>query len=775
MLRSILLSSFIVVLSAVDATSQTTSPVVPHASGTDAEFRAISAPSADVVWAAGRSAQYTLTDDGGATWRAGTVPGADGLFITGIWSRDARMAHLIATNFDGGLARVYRTDDGGTTWAQQWEASGDGVFMDALQCWSADHCVAYGDPVDGRLMIVRTTDGHSWQRVPADRMPALIAGEAGFAASGTTLTLHGTTHGWIGTGGGASARVYSTRDGGASWSAADTPMQGNSTSGIFGLTFRDSLNGVAVGGNYEQRTERQQNVIRTDDGGRTWTMAGMSRPYGVRYGTAYSRTVFVPAGAGAGSAIRALVATGPSGVGVSRDHGTSWLPLDTTPWNTVAFDPDGNAWLGGPDGRIGVIDRGALLSRSVATSPQQYPTRFSAQLAQQPLVGDAVAWIESNFEQQVDEWIRITELPGMSRHEQQRGEYIRQQLEAEGLIVTVDSMGNVVGRRPGTGGGETVVYAAHMDTVHPLDTDLTVRHDSADVAGRRSRVLRAPGIFDNSASVANMLAIARAMNRAGIRTQGDVIFIATVQEELGLLGMDYWLEENEGVADVLIALDGGLPNVNYGALGIYWTRYSFHGEGSHTNTSAGRPHPARALADAVRDIYTIEIPDYMGGGVYNVGMLAGGKIFNAIPEEVSFTMDLRSVNPILLNDLDAQIDSAVSRAAAAHGVDWSKEQTLRNRAGGTAQMLEDRRTHPLIQTALDVHEHFGIESRAIASGSTDSNAGVVRGIPSISIGRSLGGDQHTLSEWAEVDSALPATWIALLIGLAMAGLAGPGT
>jgi tripeptide aminopeptidase len=165
----------------------------------------------------------------------------------------------------------------------------------------------------------------------------------------------------------------------------------------------------------------------------------------------------------------------------------------------------------------------------------------------------------------------------------------------------------------------------------------------------------------------------------------------------------------------------------------------------------------------------------MGGAVYNVGMLDGGKIFNAIPEQVSFTMDLRSVNQILLNDIDAQIDSAVARAAAAHGVRWGKEQQLRNAAGGTAEMLEDRLRHPLIQTALDVHGHFGIMSRAIASGSTDANAGVVRGIPSISIGRSIGGDQHTLSEWSDVDSALPATKIGLLIGIAMAGLAVPGT
>jgi tripeptide aminopeptidase len=411
-----------------------------------------------------------------------------------------------------------------------------------------------------------------------------------------------------------------------------------------------------------------------------------------------------------------------------------------------------------------------LAGGGAAHAQEPFPTRFTPSLVEQPAVRDALAWLETNFPSQVEEWIRITEIPGTSRHEQERAAYVKAQFEAEGLVVTIDSIGNVIARRPGTGGGETVVFAAHLDTVHPLDTDVSVRRDSATVMGERRAVLRAPGIFDNSASVANMLAMARALNAAGIRTRGDIIFIGTAQEELGLLGMDYWLEQNPGVADVLIALDGGLPNVNYGALGIYWSRYSFHGEGSHTNTSAGRPHPVRALSDAVRSIYEIEIPEHMGGAVYNVGMLAGGKIYNAIPEEASFTMDLRSVNPILLDDLDAQIDSAVAQAARAHGVEWRREETLRNRAGGTEQMLAERRRHPLVQTALDVHGEFGMQSRAIATGSTDANAGVVRGIPSIAIGRSFGGEQHTLSEWSDVDSALPATKIATLIGIAMAGL-----
>ena len=396
------------------------------------------------------------------------------------------------------------------------------------------------------------------------------------------------------------------------------------------------------------------------------------------------------------------------------------------------------------------------------TAAAQQPTKWNPRIAQRPEVRQALQWLEANYPTQVEEWIRITEIPGTSKHEQKRGEYIRAEMEKEGLAVTVDSIGNVIGVRKGTGNGETVVFAGHMDTVHPLDTDVKVRRDG--------NVLRAPGIFDNSASVANMLATIRALNHAKVQTKGDLIFIATVQEELGLIGMDYWLEKNPGRADHVIAIDGGIGSVNYGALGIYWTRYHFSGAGSHTNSSAGKPHPARALADAIRSIYEIRIPEGRGGAVYNVGMLDGGKIFNAIPEDVSFTMDLRSVNPVLLDSLDAEIEARVKQAAAAHNVEWSKEVVTRNSAGGTPDMLADRLRHPLIQTAVDVHAFLGMPASAVPTGSTDANAAVVRGYHAISIGRAQGGDQHTLSEWAEADSALAPTKLLLLLGVSLAGL-----
>jgi len=389
-------------------------------------------------------------------------------------------------------------------------------------------------------------------------------------------------------------------------------------------------------------------------------------------------------------------------------------------------------------------------------------SQFTRQLAERRDVREALRRLETGFTAHVDEWIRIAQIQGKSTHEQERGALVRKAMQAEGLEVTTDSIGNVIGRRRGTGGGPTVAFAAHLDVVHPLGTDLTVR--------RAGDTLHAPGIFDNSASVANMLAVIRALNAGGVRTAGDLIFIGTAQEELGLHGMNYWLDHNPK-PDVLIAMDGGLGPISYGALGIYWTKYHFKSAGSHTNTSRGKPTPVKALADAVSRIYATLPPPLPNGAVFNVGQIHGGEIFNGIPENLFFTTDLRSNDPVLLDSLDRAIDGHVAAAARNEGVEWRKEIVSKLRAGGTEAMLRERRAHPLVQTAIDVYRFVGVElppgREAIATGSTDANAGVVRGIPSIAVGRSFGGHQHTLKEWAHWPSALPAAKMVLLLAVAM--------
>ena len=401
-----------------------------------------------------------------------------------------------------------------------------------------------------------------------------------------------------------------------------------------------------------------------------------------------------------------------------------------------------------------------LLSQALPLNAQQpFPTDWSPTLASRQDIKAALSIIERTYPKHVDEWIRLTQMPSPSHHENVRAAYIRQQLEAADLTVTTDSIGNVAGRRKGTFTGPTIVIASHMDIVQPMGVDLTVKH-SGDT-------LRAPGVFDNTASIANVLAVVRAMAEAKVKSNANFVFLFTAQEEIGLRGMDWWLDHNPR-PDMLIASDGGLGPIAYGALGIYWTKYTFSGEGSHTVTSRGKPTPVKALADAIDHIYQLKTDPLPEGAVLNVGQVHGGTIYNGIPQDLYFTMDLRGQNPVLIDSLDRVIDKIAADAAKREKLQYRKETVIRNKAGGTEAMLAGARRNPIVQTAIDIHHFLGIDvgapgSEAVAAGTTDANMGVVRGIPSIAIGRANGGNQHTLTEWADGKSALPATKMVLLL------------
>ena len=180
------------------------------------------------------------------------------------------------------MARIYRTTDAGSHWSLVYSTQQKGVFLDAIAFWDAQHGIAISDPIDGRFFLVTTNDGGgSWTRVPPERIPAALPGEAAFAASGTCLTVEGESNVWIGTGGGTTARVYHSSDRGRTWTVAETPVHaGSASSGIFSLAFRDGRQGIAVGGDYQMVRGGYPNVALTSDAGRTWRIAKGPLPVG---------------------------------------------------------------------------------------------------------------------------------------------------------------------------------------------------------------------------------------------------------------------------------------------------------------------------------------------------------------------------------------------------------------------------------------------------------------------------------------------------------------
>lgn len=314
-------------------------------SGTTAELRGLSAPNDSVVWATGQRGTVVRSLDGGRTWAADSAADFGTLDFRSAHAFGASRA-LVASagEAEKGLAKILATIDG-RAFRSVFSTDMKGAFLDAIAFWDSRHGIALSDPVDGAFLVLHTRSGGlTWIRVPASALPPVLPGEAAFAASGSSIALHGDSLAWIGTGGGGRARVMRSANRGLSWTVVDAPVHAEgSAAGIFSIAFHDALRGVAVGGDYTKPRLAATSVALSADGGRTWR-AAKAPPAAYLSGVAF-----------AGSAEH-LVAVGLAGTFVSRDGGDSWTQTDTIAMNSVrCVGP--RCYAAGPRGRVAVLDR----------------------------------------------------------------------------------------------------------------------------------------------------------------------------------------------------------------------------------------------------------------------------------------------------------------------------------------------------------------------------------------------------------------------------------
>jgi photosystem II stability/assembly factor-like uncharacterized protein len=309
----------------------------------EGSFRGLDAAGGGAVWASGTGGTVLRSVDAGETWSAFAVPGAEELDFRDVEAFGRDEALVVSA---GRPARFYLTTDAGATWTLTREDDREGIFLDAMSFWDRQHGIVFGDPIDGRFVVLVTEDGgRTWNAVPDDALPPALEGEAGFAASGSCLATYGDRHVWFGTGG-AAARVFRSDDRGRTWSVAPTPIvAGADSKGIFSLAFVDERRGVAVGGDYGDPERLGPHVAVTDDGGATWRVPGAIQ-------------------VGFRSAVRyldadgdRLVAVGSHGSDVSSDGGASWTSLGPQGFHALAVPPDTGAgpvaWAIGAGGSVG--------------------------------------------------------------------------------------------------------------------------------------------------------------------------------------------------------------------------------------------------------------------------------------------------------------------------------------------------------------------------------------------------------------------------------------
>ena len=390
-----------------------------------------------------------------------------------------------------------------------------------------------------------------------------------------------------------------------------------------------------------------------------------------------------------------------------------------------------------------------------AQTPAEYLERVKA-VQNDVRVKAATAHIDKDHDQILREWIAITEINAPSQHEQERARYIEGLLRKYKLQeVRYDATGNLIAVRKGTGAGPAIVFDAHLDTVFQpgLKIKATVRD------GR----VYAPGVGDDTRNIEALLATIRALEAAGIKTRGDLIFVFTVEEETSLRGAEEFVKENKGKVDHYIALDGGYEGFTYAGIGINWYRHHFIGPGGHTRSRTPPYSASLPVARAIARIYELKVPTSPPSNL-NIGMLGGSEVVNAKASDAWFTVDLRSTNNEVVADLEKRIAEILEEEARRADMKLKTDII----STSPAAVIPGHRDSRLVKVAEAVHRAMGFDPPITPTGSNNSSAALLAGISSISTGAGPCNDSHALTENCEIEPLYKGIKKILLLAVALA-------
>jgi tripeptide aminopeptidase len=379
-------------------------------------------------------------------------------------------------------------------------------------------------------------------------------------------------------------------------------------------------------------------------------------------------------------------------------------------------------------------------------------------IAGQPAVRAALAYFAETVEAAVDLTIAIQQIPAPTFAEAERAAWVAGRFQALGLAdVHQDEIGNVYGRYPGANGGQPVVVSAHLDTVFPQETDLSVRHEGALVYG--------PGIADNSTGVAGLLLLAEALRRFDLRPPADIWFLSNVGEEgLGdLRGMKAAVDRFGSEATYLIVEGGSFGRLFHQAIGVRRFRLDVSAPGGHSWGNFGNASAIHILGKLIAAIAALSVPAEPKT-TYNVGLIEGGTSINSIAHNAALWLDLRSEEPAALAQLLRQVEELVAQTNRQPDV------TVQMTLIGDRPVGQIGRETALMQWAEAALRQVGCNQIEWAAGSTDANAPLGRGYQAVCIGLAKSGNSHRPDEYLDTVNLAAGLGQLLLLTLAAAGM-----
>ena len=331
--------------------------------------------------------------------------------------------------------------------------------------------------------------------------------------------------------------------------------------------------------------------------------------------------------------------------------------------------------------------------------------------------------------------MEIQQIPAPTYAEARRAAFIREKFIACGLSdVFMDELSNVFARKPGSGLASPVVFSAHLDTVFPASTRLTIRREEDRIYG--------PGIGDNSLGVAGLFGILELLGSHFL--PGDIWFIANVGEEgLGnLRGMKAVVERLGSQTQAFVVVEGmSLGHVYHRGLGVRRYLVKVNTPGGHSWVNYGSPSAIHELARLITQLTSLSLPSDPRTTL-NIGTITGGTSINTIASEAQFELDLRSESSSGLQALVAEFENmAYEFRQSGPGFIDVQVESIGERPFGQIST-----EHPLVKLALRCLEAQGI-TPDLSIGSTDANVPLAMGLPAVCMGITTGARAHTVDEY----------------------------
>jgi acetylornithine deacetylase/succinyl-diaminopimelate desuccinylase-like protein len=376
----------------------------------------------------------------------------------------------------------------------------------------------------------------------------------------------------------------------------------------------------------------------------------------------------------------------------------------------------------------------------------------TARIAALPQVRAAMAWCRANEEQLARWQAEMAAIPAPPFGESPRADWLEDRFHELGLEdVHRDSVGNVLGVRPALG-EQYVSLSAHIDTVFPAGTPLSVRREGNRIYG--------PGVSDNGAGVIAMLAVAAAAQAAKLFHVLPILFVGNVGEEGegDLRGMRYIFSDprwKDSISCSLILDGAGTDTIVSDALGSRRFEVIVRGPGGHSWSDFGTPNPILALARAMEAFARAPLPA-SPKTTFNIGVIRGGTSVNSIPESASMRVDIRSTSTAEMERLEASLRGELDRAVTLEARASERRSGTKRRFPELSSEVIPIGSRPagglppnarILQVIRAVDTHLG-NAVQLQRASTDANIPLSLGREAIAIGGGgLGGGAHTLQEW----------------------------